>query len=103
MEPTLRDGDVLLVLYGRRARTGDLVLVDLPRDEHGATRPRAVKRYAGPDPADPTRLWVERDNPREGVDSWLVGSLPPEALIGVVAMRPVRTWGRGVCPRRRAE
>lgn len=101
MEPTLRDGDVLLVVHGRRPGRGDLVLVDLPPDDAGRPRPRAVKRYVGPDPDDPARLWVERDNPRAGVDSWSIGSLPPEALVAVVIMRPLRRWGRGVRARER--
>ena len=25
--------------------------------------------------------WVERDNPREGVDSWSVGTIPEEAVV----------------------
>ncbi|GAB3112698.1 hypothetical protein GCM10027055_16210 [Janibacter alkaliphilus] len=91
MEPTLRDGQLLVVLYGRRARPGDVVLVDLPPDADGRSRPRAVKRLAGPDPQAPERLWIERDNPREGVDSWSIGSLPRSALVAVVLMRRDRT------------
>jgi hypothetical protein len=80
MQPTLVDGDLLLVLWNAAPRVGGLAVVDLPPDDDGAPRPRAVKRVAGHDPADATRWWVERDNPREGVDSWLVGSLAPEAV-----------------------
>lgn len=99
MEPTLRDGDVLLVRYRpAHARPGRLVVVDLPPTSDGEPRPRAVKRYAGPDPDAPERLWVERDNPREGVDSWAVGSLPPDALVGVVLMRPIRMRARTFHP-----
>ena len=87
MEPTLREGDLLLVLWGATARIGALALVRLPRDEHGASRPVSVKRVTGTDPADPTRWWVERDSPRVGVDSWLVGSLPNEAILARVLLR----------------
>ncbi len=87
MEPTLHEGDLLLVLWGARARIGRLALVRLPRDEHGASRPLSVKRVTGTDPADPTRWWVERDNPRAGVDSWLVGSLPDEDVLARVLLR----------------
>lgn len=87
MEPTLREGDRLLVLWGARARVGSMSIVRLPRDEHGATRPISVKRVVGTDPADPGRWWVERDNPRVGVDSWLVGSLPADAILARVLLR----------------
>jgi hypothetical protein len=87
MEPTLLDGDLLLVLWGAAPRVGGLAVVELPPDSSGAPRPQAVKRVTGPDPADPTRWWVERDNPREGVDSWLVGSLAREAVRARVLAR----------------
>lgn len=87
MEPTLREGDLLLVLWGARPRAGSLAIVELPRDEHGTTRPIAVKRITGTDPDDSTRWWVERDNPRAGVDSWSVGSLTDEAILARVLLR----------------
>ena len=87
MEPTLLDGDLLLVLWGAPPRVGGLAVLDLPPDADGAPRPQAVKRVTGPDPADPTRWWVERDNPREGVDSWLVGSLARRAVRARVLAR----------------
>jgi len=91
MLPTLRDGDRLLV----RARTGagpqpvpgDLVIVRLPGD-----RPEAVKRLSHREPDG--GWWVERDNPAEGVDSWLVGAIDDADLLGVVR---ARLWPR---PRR---
>lgn len=87
MEPTLHEGDLLLVLWGARPRVGSLAIVRLPHDEHGAPRPVSVKRVTGTDPADPRRWWVERDNPRVGVDSWLVGSLPRSAILARVLLR----------------
>ncbi len=93
MLPTLRDGDVLLVLWGARPRAGDVVLVDLPPDAGGTPRPLAVKRLTGPDPdhpGDPFRVWVEGDNTGAGVDSWTVGSLPVAALRGRVVARLAR-------------
>jgi nickel-type superoxide dismutase maturation protease len=87
MLPTLRDGDRLLVRAGsaaaRIARPGDLVVLALP-----GNRPVAVKRLVRRDGAS---WWVERDNPHEGVDSWQVGALPPDALLGVVL---ARVWPR---------
>lgn len=88
MEPTLLDGDVLLVLWGAAPRPGSLVVCDLPPDDDGCPRPLAVKRLTGPAPGEPAgRWWVERDNPRVGVDSWLVGSLPTSALRARVLLR----------------
>lgn len=89
MEPTLRDGDVLLVGWGMPVRPGRLAVVRLPEGPRGA-RGLAVKRVTGRDPGDPTRLWVERDNPREGVDSWLVGGIPDDDVCAVVLGRMPR-------------
>ena len=78
MEPTLYAGDRLLVSYGGTPRIGQLVVVRLP------DRPVSVKRV--------TRQvddgwWVERDNPAEGVDSWLVGAIPADDILAVVLCR----------------
>ena len=91
MLPTLRDGDRLLVRRagpgGRRStrgpRPGDLVIVRLP-----GGRPESVKRLRH---HEPPGWWVERDNPAEGVDSWLVGAIPEGDLVGVVR---ARIWPR---------
>jgi hypothetical protein len=109
MLPTLADGDRLLVrrlvgpgspdhrpgsaesLAGAAApwpstaapRPGALVVVRLPGD-----RPDAVKRLFGRQDGG---WWVERDNPAEGVDSWLVGAIPDDGLLGVVR---ARLWPR---------
>ena len=93
MEPTLYAGDLLLVRWGARPRPGRLVVVVLPEGPDGP-RPTAVKRLVGSDPGDPTRWWVERDNPREGTDSWVVGGLPDAAVLGVVVTRLPRTLAR---------
>ena len=31
--------------------------------------------------------WVERDNPVDGVDSWQVGAVAPDDVLGTVLMR----------------
>jgi phage repressor protein C with HTH and peptisase S24 domain len=80
MEPTLFDGDRLLVRYGASPRVGRLVVVRIP------DRPLSVKRVAR---RTPEGWWVERDNPHEGVDSWLVGAIPDD---DVVARVVVRVW-----------
>jgi hypothetical protein len=80
MEPTLYDGDRLLVRYGAVPRPGRVAVVRLP------DRPVAVKRLV-------SRLedgwWVARDNPLMGVDSAQVGSIPDE---DVLACMVVRVW-----------
>ena len=85
MEPTLREGDVLLVLHGGRPRVGGLVVVRLPGGVVAVKR--AVRREAG-------GWWVERDNPREGVDSWRVGAVPDEDVVARVLGRVRRGPGR---------
>lgn len=92
MLPTLRDGDRLLVRAARPGpggtgpAPGSLVVVRLP-----GGRPEAVKRFLRREDGG---WWVERDNPAEGVDSWLVGAIPRADLVGVVV---ARLWPR---PRR---
>ena len=83
MQPTVHDGDRLLVQHGASPRAGDLVVVRLPDVVV------AVKRATSRDRAG---WWVERDNPAEGVDSWLVGAIPDADVVAVVRARlwPVR-------------
>ena len=78
MEPTLYDGDHLVVLYGGRPRRGRLAVVRLP----GA--PLAVKRLAFRDAGG---WWVERDNPADGVDSWQLGAVPDADVVATVLLR----------------
>lgn len=96
MAPTLVAGDRLLLLHEpprRWLRPGRLVVVRLPPGPDGP-RPVAVKRLTGRDPTDPSRWWVQRDNPDEGVDSWLVGGIPEGDLLALVLGRlPRRTAG----------
>lgn len=92
MEPTLHDGDLLLVRYGALPRPG-LAIVRLPPGPDGP-RPLAVKRITGAAPDEPGRWWVERDNPHEGVDSWLVGSLASQDVVATVILRMPPTGRR---------
>lgn len=86
MEPTLHEGDRLLVRYGVLPRAGRLALVVLPDPSGPVT---AVKRLE-------TRAedgwWFSRDNPREGVDSWTLGR--PSATSDVLAVVLARLWPR---------
>jgi SOS-response transcriptional repressor LexA len=87
MEPTLLDGDLLLVRTGEPAVPGALVVVRLP-GRPGLAVKRAVRR-------DEDGWWVERDNPREGVDSWAVGAVPEADVVAKVVRRmwPLRRIG----------
>lgn len=82
MEPTLRDGDRLLVRYGSAPKVGDVAIVRLP--ERGVAVKRISRRGS-------VGWWVERDNPAEGVDSWLVGAIPDDDVLGIAL---ARVWPR---------
>lgn len=88
MLPTLRDGDRLLVRWGARPVRGRVAVVRLP-----GGRPLSVKRLAFPRDGG---WWVERDNPEVGTDSWQVGAVPPQDVLGLVWLRyrPLRRAGR---------
>ena len=93
MEPTLHEGDRVIVLYGARPRPGRMAVVRLPDGDRGA-RPLAIKRVTGPAPNEPGHWWVERDNPVEGIDSWQVGAIPRADVKAVVIARlPARLRG----------
>jgi len=91
MSPTLREGDRLLVRYDAVPRPKRLVVVRLP-DGVVAVK-RAARRVPG-------GWWVERDNPREGVDSWAVGPIADQDVLAVVVCRvwPVRALHSGLVP-----
>ena len=78
MQPTLYDGDRLLVRHGAVPRPGRLCVVRLP-DGVVAVK-RATRR-------EPDGWWVERDNPAEGVDSWSVGTIAERHVVAVVVCR----------------
>ncbi len=84
MVPTYRDGDVLLVVRGVRPRAGRAAVVILPPTPDGRPRPLAVKRVTGADPEDPSRWWIDSDNPSAGVTSFDVGSLESADIVAVV-------------------
>ena len=92
MEPTLHEGDRLLVLHGARPRIGRLAVVRLPDEAPGRPRPLAVKRVTMRDPSGGNAWWVERDNPRDGVDSWQVGAIPAHDVLALVLVRMPGVW-----------
>ena len=79
MQPTLNDGDLLLVRVGVAPKPQSLAVVRLP-----GRQGLSVKRVVG---ADAEGWWVERDNPREGVDSWAVGAIPTSDVVAHVVTR----------------
>ena len=86
MEPTLHEGDRLLVRWGRRrARPGAIAIVRLP------DRPLSIKRLAFREQAG---WWIERDNPAAGVDSWQIGAIPDRDLVGIAVLRLAPNPGR---------
>jgi nickel-type superoxide dismutase maturation protease len=85
MLPTLGEGDRLLVRYGAPVRAGAVVVARFP-DGTLVVKRASVREGDG--------WWVERDNPREGVDSSNVGTIPDADVLAVAV---VRLWPR---PRR---
>lgn len=83
MEPTLREPDRLLVRYGAVPQLGQIAVVRLP-ERDGLAVKRVTRR-------EPDGWWVERDNPAEGVDSWLVGVIREDDLVAVAI---ARVWPR---------
>ncbi len=77
MSPTLRDGDIVLVVRDERSRPGTVVLVRWP------SRPGqlSVKRVTG---RCGTGWWVLGDNPRGSTDSRVLG---PAEVVGTVWLR----------------
>ncbi|KQT93895.1 hypothetical protein ASG49_02775 [Marmoricola sp. Leaf446] len=82
MEPTLHDGDRLLVRYAVAPRPGDVAVV---RFADGVV---AVKRL---DHHGADGWWVARDNPGEGRDSWSAGAVTDADVLARVV---VRLWPR---------
>jgi phage repressor protein C with HTH and peptisase S24 domain len=78
MEPTLREGDRLLLVHNGHLAPGRLGVVRLP-DGTVAVK-RVVRR-------EPGGWWVERDNPVAGVDSWSVGTICDDDVVARVIAR----------------
>ena len=83
MEPTLREGDRLLVVHGAQAQVGRLAVVRLV-DRRGASVV-AVKRVTS---RRPDGWWVEADNPvPEALDSRWAGVVPAGDVVARVVAR----------------
>lgn len=87
MEPTLTEGDRLLVSHGRRARPGDVVVARFPDGTVAVKRAaeRRTTRTGAP------AWWLLSDNPADGVDSRHRGPVPEEEVIAVTV---ARLWPR---------
>lgn len=81
MEPTLHDGDRLIVRVGRRPVPGDLVVFDARDVVPGSSVAWMVKRAATV--AADGSVTVRGDNPRSQ-DSRHFGVVPAESIVGVV-------------------
>jgi|SRR5882672_2315659 len=108
MEPTLREGDRVLVdlltLRRRLPRPGDIVVVSGPADEDLVKRvarepypgndPYPIAVVAADSPLEPTFV-VLGDNPAESRDSRRFGRLPRHRFRGRVVWRywPLSRWG----------
>ena len=85
MAPALRDGEILLVRWGRPTvpfEVGDVVVIELP------DRPLGVKRVTR---IEDTAVCVEGDNPYASTDSRVLG---PLALTSVRGRVMCRLWPR---------
>jgi phage repressor protein C with HTH and peptisase S24 domain len=83
MTPTLRDGDRLLVAYGREVRAGDLVLARLADGTLAVKRAAERRTTASGAPG----WWVLSDNPDQGVDSRHRGPVAEHDVLAVVLRR----------------
>lgn len=99
MEPTLRPGDLVVVLHGAPVRPGRLIVCRLPDGPMGA-RPLGIKRAVGRRiDGGAVAWWVRSDNPAQGTDSRTFGAVPAADVLAVgVARVPrwvTRLAGRG--------
>ena len=94
MEPTLADGDRLLVLAGRRPRPGAVVAVRDPRAPEGRLM---VKRVLA---VGPRGVDVRGDAPGRSTDSRSFGPVPEALVEGQVVWRYGPAERAGRLPRR---
>ncbi|MFR9796447.1 nickel-type superoxide dismutase maturation protease [Streptomyces sp. MS06] len=80
MVPTLYHGDRLVVQYGARIRTGDVVVLRHPFQQDLLVVKRAAERREG-------GWWVLGDNTYAGGDSTDYGVVPEELVLGRARFR----------------
>jgi hypothetical protein len=102
MEPTLHDGDRVLVRYGCAVRPDDLVVARFA--DGTLVVKRAVERRTTATGAP--GWWLLSDDPERGVDSRHRGPVPADRVLAVVVGRvwprpgPVRDSAQGDPPHR---
>ncbi|MDO7867353.1 S24/S26 family peptidase [Nocardioides jiangxiensis] len=94
MEPGLREGDRLLVRWGRPAREGDVVLAEFADGTLAVKRAveRRTTRTGAPG------WWLLSDNAAEGVDSRHRGVVPEEHVHAVARVLVRRCLMRHIPP-----
>jgi nickel-type superoxide dismutase maturation protease len=92
MRPTLDPGDRLVVVRGRRARTGDLVVLPDPRAPERAMVKRVARVDRG---ARGGNVVVRGDNPGASTDSRVFGPVPAASIGGRVVYRYLPPERRG--------
>lgn len=94
MFPTLREGDRLLVRYGARVRSGDLVVARFVDGTLTVKRAQERRRTA----SGTDGWWLVSDNPDEGVDSRHRGPVAEDQVLAVVRLRvwPSPRMGRSL-------
>lgn len=82
MEPTLQDGDILIVKNNAKPKDQDIIV--LSSDGNNVfNKNDLVKRYYE-DKSTDTEIWVEGDNKDVSLDSRLAGTLHRDNIYGVV-------------------
>ncbi|MFS3129945.1 S24/S26 family peptidase [Nocardioides sp. Bht2] len=89
MEPGLREGDRLLVHWGRSAAPGDVVLARFVDGTLAVKRAIEQRSTRTGEPG----WWLLSDNPEEGVDSRHRGVVAERDVLAVVVVR-LWPWGR---------
>jgi phage repressor protein C with HTH and peptisase S24 domain len=89
MTPTLRPGDACLVLWGARARLGDVVVARLPDRGLGVKRVALIETDGS--------AWLRSDNIAAGTDSATFGAVAGADVLGRVV---ARYWPRPALIRR---
>ena len=81
MDPTLKDGDILIVWALGEPKDNDIVIMNT--DNTGLNVPYIVKRYDAEKSTVGT-MWVEGDNKDNSIDSRRIGTIDKNNYIGTV-------------------
>ncbi|MCP4227308.1 MAG: S26 family signal peptidase [Actinomycetia bacterium] len=93
MEPTLLDGEFVLVELGRIAGVGELVLATVPGRHHLDVVKRVGRMMAD------GRFWLTSDNHERGTDSRRWGAVDPAMIQGTVTLNLSRPFTDSSTPR----